>query len=247
MSAGARWKRPAAVAVPRVWRRCAGRTPLDGKLPRFVIQDVPDDLHDAVVAFMSTFFPRDEPICAHLKLWTDAQSLAELQGLWRETLRQHVALVALLEDAAGGAPRIVGCNLLAVLYKEDQGQPNPYKGFAMRAFLEALNYHNTVVDPFERFGAAEALVGFGLSIDPAFRGQGLGLELLRARFDLGRAVGLRLTYTVFTAIQSQTLGARVGMDTLVEVCYKDYRDNGEPVLAGISFPPSMKLQARPID
>lgn len=246
MSEGPRWTRPASVAVPRVWRRCMGRSPVDGVLPRFVIQDVPDDLHDQVVAFMSTFFPRDEPICAQLQLWLDALSMAELQALWRDTLKQHVAIVVLL-DGVQGPPRVVGCNLLAVLYKADRHKPNPFKGDAMRKFLDALNYHNTVVDPYDKFGVDEALVGLGLSIDPAFRGQGLGLEMLRARFDLGRAVGLRLTYTVFTAIQSQTLGAKVGMKTLVEVPYKDYLVDGEPILAGMSFPPSMKLQANTIE
>lgn len=220
---------------------------MNGVLPRFTIQDVPEDMHEEVVAFMSKFFVRDEPICAHIQLWLDSTSLQELQDLWRAALRQRITVVALLDGAPPGK-RVVGANVLAVYYKADRHNPNPYKGTAMRIFVDALNYHVSVVDPYDKFGVEEGIYGLGLSIDPAFRGQGLGLEILRARFDLGRAVGLRMTFTVFTAIQSQTLGARVGMDTLSEEFYKDYKDSdGKKVLEGISFPPSMRMQASTIE
>ena len=65
----------------------------------------------------------------------------------------------------------------------------------------------------------------------------------RARFDLGRAVGLPLTVTLFSPPSTQWMGGQCGMETLVEVKYKDYKDDeGRVIFPGIANE-SMKLMA----
>lgn len=53
---------------------------------------------------------------------------------------------------------------------EDQGQ-----------VLETLMWVKAQVDPFKRFNITEYLDAMGLYVLPEYRGEGLGLELLKAR------------------------------------------------------------------
>lgn len=86
----------------------------------------------------------------------------------------------------------------------------------------------------------------GLCVDPVFRGQGLGLELLKARFDLGKAVGLKATMTVFTAVASQRLAHKLGMEVLAELLYKDCKLNGKEAFPNIKGN-SMKVMGKRIE
>lgn len=67
-----------------------------------------------------------------------------------------------------------------------------------------------------------------------------------SRFDLGRAVGLKLTVTVFTAIESQRLAQEVGFETLYEIKYTDYKDKFGYTFDGIR-PKTVKLMAARIE
>jgi hypothetical protein len=116
-----KWSRPESVPVPTVWRQCRGlRETSDGTVPSFRIQDVPEDLHEEVIKFMTTHFCRDEVTCSCVRMLEDAVSVAELQEVWRVILKQKLALVAFLEDKEGGHPtRIAGCNIVGVSFRDD--------------------------------------------------------------------------------------------------------------------------------
>jgi GNAT superfamily N-acetyltransferase len=102
------------------------------------------------------------------------------------------------------------------------------------------------VNVYERYGVEEYLSAMGLCVDPVFRGQGLGLELLKARFDLGKAVGLKVTMTVFTAQASQRLAHKLGMEVLTEIVYEDCTIDGKQAFPNIKGK-SMKAMAKRIE
>jgi hypothetical protein len=116
-----KWSRPESVPLPTVWRQYRGlRQAPDGMVPSFRIQDVPEHMHEDIVNFMTTHFCRDEVTCACVRMLEDPVSVAELQEVWRVMLKQNLALVAFLENEEDGhAPRIAGCNITAVSYKDD--------------------------------------------------------------------------------------------------------------------------------
>lgn len=215
----------------------------DGKIPSFWIQDITEDLTEKVIDHMSTIFLKDEPICASSKLWDDPVSLNEIQQFWREMIVKRAALVALTDGPDG--PVLAGCNVTGVSFKADKGKEYKYKGKALNTILAALDFAGEIVDPFEHYGVNEYMTALGLSVDPAYRGQGLGIELLRARFTMGRALNLHLTVTVFTAIASQILAHRIGMELLAEVQYADYKVDGKMVFPDVKTK-SMKTMAKRI-
>nr|CAD7423244.1 unnamed protein product [Timema monikensis] len=117
-----------------------------------------------------------------------------------------------------------------------------FKGEVIKKVINFLDTVGRVADPFQKYGVSEYMTAMGLSVAKEFQGQGLGLELLKARSEVGRAVGLRLTVTVFTAIESQVLADRAGFQLLGEIAYQEYKVDGKVVYPDLTVK-SAKLMA----
>lgn len=130
--------------------------------------------------------------------------------MWRELLDQGISLVALKVPSEPEAkPVIAGVNILIVMTAEDEddddGPPEVIILYLQHVVLfsriQVINYAiliqlqsksaNEVLgavvkfseeaDVLKKYGVDKYLNAIGLSVDPAFRGQGLGEELLRTR------------------------------------------------------------------
>nr|CAD7569782.1 unnamed protein product [Timema californicum] len=246
------WKRPDSVPFPSVWRRYEGTKKMPtGNIPKFSIEDLTEDYVEEVIEHMSSIFLRDETVCSTSKLCEDPVSLAEIQELWRKYAKQRVALVAFVDEEGGGRRRIAGANMTGIAYKSEVSNHEllanalvvlsltaedgdievriSFKGEALRKAILLLEYSDNLVDVFEKYNVNEYMTALGLSVSREFRGQGLGLELLKTRSDIGRAVGLKLTVTLFTGVASQVQAERAGFELLAEVNYEDYKVDGEVV------------------
>ncbi|XP_049803682.1 uncharacterized protein LOC126237540 [Schistocerca nitens] len=233
------WRRPDDKPVPTVWRRFEGRRPMaGGKRPRFVVQDATPELDGAVLELMATHFLRDEPVCAALGLAGEAAAVRDLERLWRRMLARRAVLVALLEDG-----RVAGANMTSPECLADKDRKEEYEGTASRRAFAAYDYIKSLVQPdvFTRYGVDCYLTALGLCVRPEYRGQGVGEQLLRARWDLCRALGIPLTVTWFTATASQVLAERIGFEMLAEVPYAEYDD---PDIKRSSTPTTKLMAAR---
>ncbi|XP_069669109.1 uncharacterized protein [Periplaneta americana] len=241
-----KWTRPKSVPVPTIWRRCVGLKEMEhGRKPKFIIQDVPEEMHEDIVDFMSTHFFRDEATLESLKVLEDPVSMKEFQEFYRKTLKQNLALVALVEDVEDkGKLRIAGCNLTGVSYKSDKITADMFQGRVTKIIIRDLMERAIgSANVFERYDVEECMIAVGLCVDPVYRGQGLGLEILKTRTDLGKAVGLNVTMTVFTAVPSQKLAHKFGMEVLTEIFYEDIQEEGKPVYPNIKSK-SIKVMAK---
>ncbi|XP_063239450.1 uncharacterized protein LOC134540563 [Bacillus rossius redtenbacheri] len=244
---GRDWRRPVSAPYPSVWRRLEGRRPVGGKVPSFVIQDVPEGREEELLDFMESELLVREPTCRSSGVPGDPESRAEFRAVWRDMLRSRISVVALLDEGNGAAgPRIVGANMLGVATRADKSAKQQFSGGPTRKIVGLLDRLDSMADPFQKYGVQEYMSAFGLSVAEEFKGQGLGQELLRARFDVGRAVGLKLTVTAFTAIESQVLATRLGFEVLSEVAYQDYKVDGQVVFPDIATR-SAKLMAKRIE
>jgi len=75
-----------------------------------------------------------------------------------------------------------------------------------------------------RFGVDHVVDATGLSVGRESRGLGLGLMLLEARLEMCRGLHIPLTRTMFTAIPSQKLAARVGFKIVKETGFPELLD-----------------------
>nr|CAD7439389.1 unnamed protein product [Timema bartmani] len=237
------WERPDSVPFPSVWQRYEGTKKMPtGNIPKFSIEDLTEDYVEEVIEHMSNIFLRDETVCSTSKLCEDPVSLAEIQELWRKYAKQRVALVAFVDEEEGGHRRIAGANMTGVAYKSEGSTLELFKGEALRKAILLLEYCDNLVDVFKKYNVNEYMTALGLSVGREFRGQGLGLELLKTRSDICRAVGLKLTVTLFTGVASQVQAERAGFELLAEVNYEDYKVDGEVVYSNTNTK-SFKLMA----
>lgn len=242
--AGATWRRPHDFPYPKVWRRFTGRVKVGDSTPmKFRIQDVPEDLHDAVILHLTEVLTRDEPMFTALGFSRDPTSMSEMQKVWRDMLEQRVSLVALLDEP--GTPVVAGCNVLCVADRDTSTSIPKVQGLAARRLLESMHHVDTTVDVFSRYGVAHYLTGMGLGVGLDYRGLGLGTELLRARMDMGRKLKIPLTVTLFSGPVSQAVAHTVGMDLLTEMPYQDFKLGGQVVFPGASG--AFRLMAKRIE
>lgn len=61
-----KWKRPNSVPYPSKWRHFEGRKQIDGKIPKFWVQDIPEEMFEEAVEFMCASYIYDEPLCRHI-------------------------------------------------------------------------------------------------------------------------------------------------------------------------------------
>ncbi|GLG98279.1 Uncharacterized protein GBIM_04863 [Gryllus bimaculatus] len=202
-----------------VWDRFNGTEPLiDGEVPDIWIQDLTEELDEEVLQHLQEHFLRDAVLSRATRLLEHPDAVQEALAIWRYMLSQRVSLVALTlgED---GKPVIVGCNILSIKRRLDG--PIQVRSAPLRVILEATRSVEARADVFARFGVDACLNALGLSVAPRFRGRGVGLRLLRARRPLCRALGLRLTATVFTGAAAQKQALRAGFEPLAQIRYAE--------------------------
>lgn len=69
-----------------------------------------------------------------------------------------------------------------------------------------------------------------MSVATHWRGKGIGQILVKGRTELCKAMGIPLTKTVFSAIQSQKVAKKGGFELLAELVYADMKKaDGSPM------------------
>ncbi|XP_059468634.1 uncharacterized protein LOC132192614 [Neocloeon triangulifer] len=241
------WSRPAG-APAKIYARENG----------VVIRDVTPDLDNFVIEFMLEYFARDEPLNRSVQLTEDPDSLADLITIWNDVLPRRVSLVALAEGSPGSnlepvslsnPPTIMGANVLTVNCKSDKKSTflSQFSGAAFKKVGSLLSQISSLENIFERYGVDHYLDAVGLSVAPISRGKGIGLMLLKARIDLCRDLKIPLTKTIFTAIQSQKLAAKVGFEVLQDKDYDEFKGpDGKVLFPDMAPTKSIQLSVRTI-
>lgn len=96
-----------------------------------------------------------------------------MKQAWENCLKHNLSLVCLTKDE-DGKPTIAGINCTAPCTKYDNKEA--------AQGLEILQWAKDQVDVFAKFNITEYLDGMGLYVPPKFRGEGIGTELLKARY-----------------------------------------------------------------
>lgn len=219
--------RPASLQIPVVWSRFRGLKPMpDGRVPDFWVQCVRPEDDDAVFAIMEQHFLREEETSRVLRLLDEPDTLAEVRTWWRGKLDERVSLAA-WTTWPDGKPTLIACNILYVAFQtEPKVEGNtPVSRLLLRSLYALMDK----ADPFTLYSCDRYLSAIGLSVLPTFRGQGLGMELLRARVPLCRALGLGVTATIFTGGAAQKQAQRAGFTRLAQLRYADYEDEGRRI------------------
>ncbi|XP_019879663.1 uncharacterized protein LOC109607629 [Aethina tumida] len=230
----AEWQRPKEIPFPNVWRRFEGKKLINGAPRKYWVQDISDDQMDDVIEIMCNKFTKDEALCKYLKLTEDPAAVEEFAKVWRKYAKQRLGLICLTKNE-NGETEIVGVNMTARNYKGEQPDYSQIKTEKIKFVMAWLDYIYQRVDIYEKFNIDDHLTALGLYVDPKFRGDGVGVEILKTRRELCKAVGIKATFTLFTSNRSQAVARKAGFQDVVNVTFEELeKHDPKLVLPGIT-------------
>ncbi|XP_028034965.1 uncharacterized protein LOC114246579 [Bombyx mandarina] len=236
--------RPTNMAYPAIWRRFTVRR--DGITTLLRIQDLTEDLRGAALALMEKYFMSDEPPCKFIGIHNHPRAVAELKSLWNKSVKDNLSLVC-VKDNDDSDPTVVGVNVLTVISKADKEEVFQSDDKVWSMLFGAVDLVARSVNIFEKYDVDKYLTAYGLVVNPEWRGLNIGKELLETRIPLCRAIGVKVTATVFTAGASQAVAKKAGFEVLFEITYEELAKKGF-VFPGIEKDTkSSKLMALMID
>ncbi|KYN03213.1 PREDICTED: uncharacterized protein LOC108773584 [Cyphomyrmex costatus] len=204
---------------PKVWKVIEKKAK-DGKLMKFTIQEIPEDRYEDAIQHMCTYFLEDEPTCQCINAKNDPLFVQDIITIWRLLLAEGICVAAFIDNSNGGKPIIAGMNALGVEIK-NQEHNFQFKSEKSKNIHEILGKTNVV---YERYGVDKYLHAIGLSVDPNYRGYGLGRELLKVRDFVGSTYGVPATATAFTSIFSQKAAVDAGFEEFLTRNFADFVD-----------------------
>ncbi|XP_049883929.1 uncharacterized protein LOC126379264 [Pectinophora gossypiella] len=213
--------RPSTIPLPTIWHRFS--VTRGGVTHNLRVQDLTPEMREAAVQLLAKYFTRDEPPCKYIDINKYPTALAELTKLWWKTMEDNVSLVC-VEDKEGG--ELVGCNVLTVACRGDDDEAFQTEDKVWAKLFGAVDAVSRGVNIFEKYRVEQYLTAYGLVVDPKWRGLSVGKEILRARVPLCKALGIKVTATVFTAGASQAVAAKAGFTTIFEISYEDLAKRG---------------------
>ncbi|XP_065351705.1 uncharacterized protein LOC135947066 [Cloeon dipterum] len=228
-----KWKRPEQFSKPQIWLEKDG----------IVVRDITPDLQPFVLEHMGTVYLRDEPMNQSMGTIDDPATVQEQLAIWQATTyRDGISIVALEKGTPGAnmdlvskenPPVIVGVSHLFVSSKGDPVPPgnvsDKIQSDKVLKIFKSFKEINKVANVFESYGVDHYIEGAGLSVSPEWRGKGIGQLLMQARYTLSRAMGIPMTRTIFTAVQSQKVALKGGFEELGHVLYTDLKEeDGQP-------------------
>ncbi|XP_029158805.1 uncharacterized protein LOC114931055 [Nylanderia fulva] len=218
---------------PKIWKSIE-KVSNDGKTMKFTIQEIPEDRHEDAVQHMCDHFLADEPTCQCLNAINDPVFVQDMSTLWRLLIAEGISIAAFTDNPNGGKPIIAGMNTLGLGFRDQKDSISNYqfKSQNCKNTLEIITGATKII--YEHYGVDKYLYAIGLSVDPAYRGYGLGKDILKLRELVGREYNIPATATVFSSIISQKSAKGAGFEVLMTKDFVDIVDeNGKQYFPGI--------------
>ncbi|KAF5281277.1 hypothetical protein FQA39_LY05163 [Lamprigera yunnana] len=239
-----RWTRPDNVHYPHVWSRFQGLKKVNGIVPSFWIQDIPLDQYEVVVDLTMNGFSLDEP----LNIINDQESLDSLRSIMSKALLTKCGLVCYAQNLEpNGKPIIAAVSCTTVKTKWDKevkvsmkffksaltnelnllynnGTETRAEGKTLTRIYDTMDVLRKRKNVFDALQVDVLMCSNGLYTSPDYRGQGLGIEMFKARETLSKAFGIKASVSTATSIISQKLAERAGYKVLSEISYDELKN-----------------------
>uniref|UniRef100_A0A1L8DAT3 N-acetyltransferase domain-containing protein n=1 Tax=Nyssomyia neivai TaxID=330878 RepID=A0A1L8DAT3_9DIPT len=233
-----KWKRSTDVPFPAVWHRFTVQHPQTGDVVHYRVQDLPEERYKEALDIMISDFLRDEPMCRSRKCTEDPAAIADFRKIWAKVQQDKICLVCFRE----GSDEIMGMNFLKITQKDAIDPPTNYCK-STSDVLNTMDYIAQQGNLFEHYGVDKFINGYGLIVPPKNRGLKLGVEILKARVPLAKALGIQLTSTIFSNRASQSAATRAGFEDSYEISWDDLGKIEPWMYFPVSGTPTVKLQS----
>ncbi|CAK1604292.1 unnamed protein product [Parnassius mnemosyne] len=206
---------------PKVWSEFE-RQVEDGRILKFAIEDIPEDMWKTAVEFMLGSYIKEDVWWMTAGTADDPEAIQEYRVLLTAIVEQKMSLACFLTEGDGTGHTLVGVNMCMPQEKDRFVEHNPPKSKAgimsLRMFSEATKF--TVI--YDKYDVNTYLMGAGLSVAPEYRSLGIAVELLKARKALAKELGFRVTGGIFTSVSAQKSAEKASMECLFKISYKQF-------------------------
>lgn len=76
-------------------------------------------------------------------------------------------------------------------------------------------------DPFAHYQVDHVMFAAGLFVVETYRKRGIAVEMLKARVELGKTVGIQVSSNVFSSLGAQKAAAKVGFEESFSMKYSE--------------------------
>ena len=139
---------------------------------------------------------------------------------------------------------IIGIRIIRVSKKGGQVDPEAEESEPVRKLLRFVKFYNdNLCNVFQHYDVSEVISLFQLTVHRDYRHQGLGLRLMQAAlvFISGLNIGPCVVRGNCTSNYSKCIYEKCEFDTLGEIKFEDYMDNGEVVVKDTGEHKSFKM------
>ncbi|EDS42761.1 conserved hypothetical protein [Culex quinquefasciatus] len=194
------WSRPEQPTIPTVYYTFRAKDAYSDQLVTYRVEDLTEDRYNDMIQHFTENFVDDEPLCENRKVSSSVEGIRHLKLFWHWCFAQNMTLVCHKEGSGVKTPEKYDWQLKMQSQKEGD-------------ILAANEYLTDNFDLFGHYGVDKYLAAFGLSVNRRYRGRGIATDILKARVQLCKAFGIKLTTTTHSEnnLKSwQNSGANLG-------------------------------------
>ena len=169
---------------------------------------------------------QDEPLCANVNVINNA-----IEEDWSRYLVQcGYSVKALNSDG-----RIIGVFMNHLLKKDEDEDESPITDEKLMKIITLLEHCKQRIDLFQNYPDTDKIIDANiLSVDPDYRGLGVGQKLLLKTMEHAKSQKFPYCYVLCSSYFTSQICKKLEFTQIFSLAYKDYLVNGEQVFT----PPS---------
>ena len=197
-----------------------------------------DRYADAVRHMVEQHFP-DEILMNSLGVTFSGQ-LRELYLM--KTLRQNMSIALIAKDT----DQIIGFRGIRICDKKPSFTLEDMESDALKKAIGLYNYMRTKADAYKYYDVDELFEMYGLSVHRDYRRKGIGFKMMQIalQFISNMNLGPLVIKGTCDSNFSQRIYEKLNFETLCEVIYADYKDNGEVLIINTGEHKSVKVYGK---
>jgi len=215
------WRRPQSVEFPLSYLKFSALDSGGFENATYTVQDLSRDRYEEVVGIMKDKHLVDEPMYSSKGIREDPTSFNEMVSNWKNMLEQNISIVCYKENS----DEIIAVNVLGVVTEKEFDAPHSYQG---KGWSEVNNVKkflkDNFFDPFTHYEVDKVMFAAGLYVDRKYKNRGIAVEMIKARGEVGKAVGVQVSSNVFSSLGAQKAAAKVGFEESFSIKYAELKN-----------------------
>lgn len=209
------------------------------------VYPIPEERYNDVIEHLRFNFFADEPLNQCVGLCETGRGHSELELHSILTLQDNLSVMAVSRSG-----QVVGVALNGIQHEGDVDEAmkklETLTDKKFKQIFSMLYELNQSLNLFKRYDVTSVFECRILSVDNSYRGRGLANELFKLSLDVASKAGFKVFKVDATGVFSQRISTKLGLETLVELEYRNHLDpaTGQPLFSPPPPHTSLKVMVK---